>query len=353
MGGRGRQHMKELKKEVLQLVQEARDNGARLKSVCDYIGISVKSIQRWLGKIDLQDKRKGPTHSPAKLSLQEENQVLQIANMKEFRSKSPHQIVPTLADRGIYIASESTFYRVLRKHDQIHHRGKEQIRGLKSAPCLKASKPNQVYSWDITYLKSKIKGQFYYLYLMMDIWSRKIVGYRVEDCENMYYSAELFEEVFHQEKLKPNQVTLHADNGGPMKGSMMHATLQKLGVVPSFSRPRNSDDNPYSEAIFKTLKYRPNYPSKPFKDLEKARDWVSVFVNWYNNEHLHSGIGFVTPGDRHSGKSSELLEKRRELYVLAKKRHPERWSGKSRAWNEPQHVYINSHLHPDTLGMVA
>jgi len=218
--------MKELKEEVLQLVQEARDAGARLKVICDYIGISAKSVQRWKGKTDLQDKRKGPTHSPARLSLQEENQVLQIANSKEFRSKSPHQIVPKLADQGKYVASESTFYRILRKHDQLHHRGKEQARGGKSAPCLKATKPNQVYSWDITYLKTTVKGQFYDLYLMMDIWSRKIVGYRVEDCENMYYSAELFEEVFHQEKLKPNQVTLHADNGGPMKGSMMHATLQ-------------------------------------------------------------------------------------------------------------------------------
>ena len=346
--------MKELKEEVLQLVQEAQDNGARLKVICDYIDLSDKTIQRWRNREDLQDKREGPHRSPARLSLEEENEVLQVANSKEFRSQSPHQIVPKLADRGIYIASESTFYRVLRKNDQLHHRGKEeQSRGGKSAPVLKSSGPNEVYSWDITYLKTEIRGQFYYLYLMMDIWSRKIVGYRVEDCENMIYSSELFGEVFHHENLKPNQVTLHADNGGPMKGSMMHATLQKLGVVPSFSRPRNSDDNPYSESLFRTLKYRPSYPSKPFKDLEEARKWVSVFVNWYNNEHLHSGIGFVTPADRHSGASSSILQNRRKVYDVAKKYHPERWSGKSRVWKEPQHVYINPHLHPDALGMIA
>ena len=344
--------MRVLKEEVLQLVKEAQDNGARLKSICNYIDLTEKTIQRWKNREDLQDRRKGPTTSPAKLSLEEENQVLQVANSKEFRSQSPHQIVPKLADKGIYVASESTFYRILRKHDQLHHRGKEQCRGGKSAPVLKASGPNQVYSWDITYLKTQIKGQFYYLYLMMDIWSRKIVGYRVEDCENMFYSSELFEEVFQKENLRPNQVTLHADNGGPMKGSMMHATLQRLGVVPSFSRPRNSDDNPYSESLFRTLKYRPSYPSKPFKNLEKARKWVSDFVTWYNFEHLHSGIGFVTPGDRHSRTSSKVLENRKKIYELAKKNHPSRWSGKSRTWNEPQHVYINPHLHSDSLEII-
>ena len=344
--------MKNLKEEVLLLVQEAQDNGARLKAICNYIDLTEKTIQRWKNREDLQDKRKGPTTSPAKLSLDEEKEVLQVANSKEFRSQSPHQIVPKLADRGIYIASESTFYRILRKHDQLHPRGKEQYRGGKSAPILKASGPNQVYSWDITYLKTGIRGQFYYLYLMMDIWSRKIVGYRVEDCENMAYSSELFEEVFQQENLEPNQVILHADNGGPMKGSMMHATLQRLGVVPSFSRPRNSDDNPFSESLFRTLKYRPSYPSKPFKNLEEARKWVSDFVHWYNFEHLHSGIGFVTPADRHSGTSSKVLENRKEVYKLAKKNHPSRWSGKSRAWNEPQHVYINPHLHSDSLELI-
>ena len=261
----------------------------------------------------MQDNRKGPHHSPSKLSLQEEHAVLHIANSKEFRNQSPHQIVPQLADKGIYIASESTFYRVLRKHNQVHYRGKQRHPHFSTAPCLKASRPNQVYSWDITYLKRNIRGSFYYLYMMMDIWSRKIVGYRVEDCENMMYSSMLLQTVHAQQGLSPNEVTLHADNGGPMKGSMMHATLERLGVLASFSRPRKSDDNPYSESLFKTMKYRPHYPTVPFKDLEGARQWVSVFVDWYNNKHLHSAIGFVSPPSRQCGKSDEILACRRQV----------------------------------------
>ena len=132
----------------------------------------------------------------------------------------------------------------------------------------------------------------------------------------------------------------------------MHATLQRLGVVPSFSHPRKSDDNPFLESLFRTLKYHPSDLSKPFKNLEEARKWVSDFVNWYNFEHLHSGIGFVAPGDRHSGTSNNVLENRKKVYEFAKKNHPSRWSGKSRAWSEPQHVYINPHLHSDVMGII-
>lgn len=345
--------MRELRDDVLALILEAQKNGARLNKICNYIGISKRTIQRWRIDDIGEDLRKGPNTSPAKFSEEEEIQILEIANSKEFRSQSPGQIVPMLADRGIYVASESSFFRILRRHDQLHHRGKETKRGSRSAPCLKATKANQVYSWDITYLKSPVKGQFYYLYLMMDIWSRKIVGWRVEDCENTIYSSELFEEIYEKEGLVPNQVILHSDNGGPMKGSMMLSKLQDLGVMPSFSRPRTSNDNPYSESLFKTLKYRPIYPSKAFEDLDKAREWVSVFVSWYNTEHFHSGIGFICPADRHSGKSPTILQNRREVYSLAKERHPERWSGKSRAWKEPSFIYINPHLHSDTLGMTA
>ena len=201
--------------------------------------------------------------------------------------------------------------------------------------------PNEIYSWDITYLKSQITGKFYYLYMFMDIYSRKIVGYRVHECESMEFSAALLEEICFRERILVNQLVVHADNGGAMKGATMLATMQKLGVMPSFSRPRVSDDNPYSESLFKTLKYCPKYPSRPFDSLDTANGWVGEFVDWYNNKHLHSGIKFVTPASRHAGKDEEILKQRKEVYQKAMMKNPNRWSGEIRNWNKIEEVFLN------------
>ncbi|WP_437810115.1 transposase [Sorangium sp. So ce1078] len=177
-----------------------------------------------------------------------------------------------------------------------------------------ARRPNQVWCWDITYLKSAVRGAFYFLYLVVDVYSRKIVGWSVETEESMVAAARLVEQTRGHEKVGSGCLVLHADNGGPMKGSTMLATLQRLGVVPSFSRPRVSDDNPYAEALFRTLKYRPEYPRRPFATVEQARQWVARFVAWYNGEHLHSSIRFVTPDDRHRGRDGALLAARHAVY---------------------------------------
>jgi len=206
---------------------------------------------------------------------------------------------------------------------------------------LVASGPNQIYTWDITYLKSPVRGQFYYLYMFMDIFSRKIVGQQVYEVESMELSSELIDEVCRKEGVEKSQLILHSDNGGAMKGATMLATLQRLGVVPSFSRPRVSNDNPYSESLFKTLKYCPAYPTKPFNDLEEARGWVNKFVNWYNNEHLHSGINFISPGDKHAGKDEAILERRAMVYESAKLKNKNRWSGEIRNWKKVEKVYLN------------
>jgi len=198
-----------------------------------------------------------------------------------------------------------------------------------------------LYSWDITYLKSPILGEFYYLYMVMDVWSRKIVGWSIAKEENMELSSRLIEEICLAEGVLPGDLVLHADNGGPMKGATMTATLQRLGVMASFSRPRVSDDNPYSESLFRTLKYRPAYPAGPFEGLAKARQWVRSFVDWYNNEHLHSAIGYISPGVRHRGDDREILEHRRDVYQLARQRHPRRWSGACRAWRWTPDVELN------------
>ena len=171
--------------------------------------------------------------------------------------------------------------------------GPAQQRSKPRALC--ATAPDQLFSWDITYLPTLIKGIYFYLYLFMDIFSRKIVGWQIYETESSELAAEVMRDICERENIAPNQVVLHSDNGSPMKGATMLATLQALGVVPSFSRPAVSNDNPYSESLFKTLKYRPAYPRRAFENLLAARQWVGTFVQWYNHEHRHSAIGFVTP----------------------------------------------------------
>jgi transposase InsO family protein len=208
--------------------------------------------------------------------------------------------------------------------------------------ALRALQPNEVYSWDITYLLSSLRGQYFYLYMFLDVFSRKIVGWRVHERESSDLSSYLLTEICLAENIDKKQLSLHADNGGPMKGATMLVTMQKLGVVPSFSRPSVSDDNPFSESLFKTLKYCPQYPTKPFDSIEAATAWVSSFVEWYNTEHLHSGIKFVTPSARHAGLDKGILEKRSTIYESAKKKNPLRWSGTTRNWNRIDTVNLNS-----------
>jgi transposase InsO family protein len=214
-----------------------------------------------------------------------------------------------------------------------------------------ATGPCQVWSWDITYLKCPITGEHYYLYLIVDVWSRMIVGYIVHDVESMEFSSELLESATKAHSADNVQLVLHSDNGTPMKGSTMKATMERLGVIASFSRPHVSDDNPYSESLFRTLKYRPNYPNKPFESLTDAQAWTDRFVAWYNTEHLHSAIAFVTPETRHYGRAEGVMEQRRSVYEAAKQKHPERWGKRStRKWQQPSTVVLNPQkLQPMTL----
>ncbi len=250
-------------------------------------------------------------------------------------------IVSKLADDGVYLASESSFYKVLKENKLLVHRGRTKPKTKQKPKGMTATEVNQVYSWDITYLKTSVRGRFYYLYMFMDVFSRKIVGYKVHVRESMDLSSELIKKICEREKIKRNELVLHSDNGGSMKGATMPATLDWLGVSSSFSRPSVSNDNAYSESLFKTLKYVPDYPEF-FKSIGDARDWVDSFVNWYNEEHRHSGIKFVTPSERHLGKDKEILEKRKEVYEAARRLKPERWSGRGiRNWERENVVYLN------------
>jgi len=338
----------EERQQVVALVQEATASGARQEQACAVVGLSVRTLQRWQdGETVRVDQRPFRQYEPPhQLTEAERAELLAVANSEEFGHLPPSQIVPRLADQGRYLASESTFYRVLKAAGQLAHRRSErpaQTRSKPRAVCAKA--PNQVWSWDITYLPAAIRGQFFYLYLFLDIFSRKIVGWQVYDEENSALASEVLRDLCQREGIQPNQVILHADNGGPMKGSTMLATLQGLGVMPSFSRPAVSNDNPYSESLFKTLKYRPAYPLRPFADLAAARHWVSGLVGWYNHEHRHSAIRFVTPAQRHAGEDGALLEQRQVVYEQARARHPQRWRGPTRNWQRVQTVHLNPDQH--------
>jgi len=326
----------------LNLLQEAVMSGARQYKACELLGIDERTVQRWRKQPQGEDQRKGIPGGPAnKLSQQERQNILEVANSPEYRELSPKQIVPKLADKGEYIGSESSFYRILREYGQMKHRQRAKPPTKTRPKGYKANGPNQLYSWDITYLPTALRGSFFYLYMFMDVWSRKIVGFEVHQEESMALSSRLLRDIYRAEDLIEGQVVVHSDNGGPMKGSTMLATMQSLGVMPSFSRPSISNDNAFSESLFRTLKYRPKYPNRPFENLQKARQWVCEFVRWYNEEHLHSCIGFVTPNQRHDGRSEKILSKRRGVYEKARQKNPRRWSGKCRSWEEPKVVHLN------------
>ncbi len=289
----------------------------------------------------IPDQRHGPRKCAHALTKQEKQEIVKIATNKEFRDMSPNKIVPIIADRGAYIASERSFYRVLKEHQLLQHRGRTRLPKKRVIPTVTARKPNEVWSWDITYLKGPIKGEFLYLYLIMDLYSRMIIGWRIHHEQTAENASMLIDQCCKDFKVKRSQLILHSDNGGPMKGATMLATLQKLGIIPSFSRPRVSNDNPFSESLFKTLKYHPNYPYKRFKDLHSASQWMIEFADWYNNKHLHSEIKYVTPSDRHYGKDDVILSKRQEVYAMAKKQHPIRFNTGARDWKKIEVVYLN------------
>lgn len=327
------------------LIDEATRGGARLEAAVESLGLSVRTLQRWRHQDDGADRRRGPHTAPSnKLTPDERDRVIGIANAPEFRDLSPKQIVPRLADQGDYLASESTFYRVLREQGQITHRAPSRPATSRRPREHVATGPCQVWSWDITYLKSPIQGQFFYLYLILDVWSRKIVAATVHGEESNEHASRLFVQACRRLSLDPDGLVLHSDNGGPMKGATMLATLQNLGVVASFSRPRVSDDNPYSEALFRTLKYRPGFPSQPFVSTKTAQCWVDGFVSWYNTEHLHSAIRFITPDNRHFGRELAILAQRQLVYEQARNATPERWAQNTRNWEPIETVYLNPNI---------
>lgn len=331
-----------IRQTVIDLVAEAVALGARRKQACALLGITSRTLQRWHQPEGLVDKRQIRQYTPAnKLSDDERHQVLAVSNSDLYAHLAPCQIVPRLADCGQYLASESTFYRILREEGLLRHRSRSRPKTHHKPKELVATAPNQVWSWDATYLPTTVRGIFYYLYLVMDIFSRKIVGWTVQPLESSEQASWLMQDICDAEGISKDQVILHSDNGAMMKGAVLLATLQKLGVTTSFSRPAVSNDNPYSESLFKTLKYCQIYPAKPFDSIGQSRAWVGKFVHWYNKEHYHSALKFMTPTQRHQGGSAKISMQRENVYQLAKKLHPERWSKNIKNWHLPKKVVLN------------
>lgn len=328
---------------LLGLIDDAVVAGARQARACAVVGLSARTVQRWRGNASLGDQRPLRVQQPGnQLSDLERARLLSVANSAEFGHLPPSQIVPRLADQGIYLASESTLYRVLRDAGQLAHRRPERRATSRTKPrALTATAPNQVYSWDITYLPTTVKGEYLYLYLFLDLFSRKVVGWQVFDSECSEHAADVLRDICQRQAIAHQQLVLHSDNGSPMKGATMLATLRELGVAPSFSRPAVSNDNAFSESLFKTLKYRPEHPCQPFASLAAARTWVQHFVQWYNTEHRHSAIRFVTPSQRHHSLDHTLLQGRQAVYEAARAQHPQRWSGNTRDWSRIDEVKLN------------
>lgn len=339
--------------KTVELVNEACNSGARREKACKAIRLNIRTLQRWSQGNEVRfDQRPVVKRSPPgnKLSEQERSKILDVCHQSDHADLPPSQIVPRLADNGVYLASESTFYAILREANELRHRGRARAPQARRKPTTHVAKnPCEVWMWDITWLPAQVKGLFFYLYLILDLHSRKIVGWEIFKTESSSNAAVVVKKAVLSENCIGKPLVLHSDNGSPMKGSTLKETLLSFGIEPSYSRPRVSNDNPYAEAIFRTCKYRPDFPYKGFVSLQKAREWVLSFVHWYNLIHRHSGIKFVTPNQRHTGEDVAILAARRKLYENARKQHPERWARKTRNWDKTELVELNPDKHSSSL----
>lgn len=329
-------------------IEQAHRAGARLKPACELAGIDVRTLQRWKAGAGLvrgdgrpQAVRPQPAHA---LSEAERARLLEVANEPRFAEVPPARIVPLLADEGVYLASEASFHRVLRAAGQSGHRGRAKAPQASRPPATHvATAPGQVWCWDMTFLPAEVAGRWFYLYLILDLYSRKVVGFEVHETDSAAHAAHLVRrtalaEGIHAAEDKP---VLHGDNGATLKATTVLAMLHWLGIKPSYSRPRVSDDNAYAEALFRTAKYRPQFPVRGFADLEAARTWAARFVHWYNVEHRHSAIRYVTPAQRHAGEDRAILAARHTLYTQARALNPRRWSRNTRNWTPVEFVPLN------------
>ena len=311
------------------------------KKACAAMDYPRSSYYREQKPKKVNEKSRSTAVSPRALTPTERTEVRRILNSDRFMDSSPRQVYATLLDEGRYLCSISTLYRILRQHNEIRERRNQKRHPVYEKPELLATGPNQVWSWDITKLRGPVKHTYYYMYTILDIFSRYVVGYLVAHREAAYLAKQLVADSCAKQGIEPEQLILHADRGSSMTSKTLALLLSDLGVGKSHSRPYTSDDNPYSEAQFKTMKYRPDYPAR-FGSLADARSWARPFFDWYNNHHHHSGLGLMTPATVHYGLAAELTQQRSLTLQAAYDQHPERFvKGLPSPPKLPTAVWIN------------
>lgn len=295
-----------------------------VQAACSALSVPRSSYYRW--QAPKQDSG-GRPRPPLKLAAEEEGRVLEVLHSERFVDHAPEEVYATLLDEGAYHCSARTMYRVLERHQELRERRRQLVHPAAAKPELLAVGPNEVWSWDITKLRGPVKWSYFYLYVMLDIFSRLVVGWLVAEREWSGYAKRLIAECYDKQKIAPGQLTIHSDRGSPMIAKTTGQLLANLGVTKTHSRPYTSNDNPYSEAMFRTAKYRPEFPDR-FGSVEDVLGFGRVFFPWYNREHRHSGIGYLTPEMVHYGAAPEVLERRAQALEAAYARHPERFKGK-------------------------
>jgi putative transposase len=289
---------------------------------CEALGVPRSSYYRAHRAAEQVKPPRQP--SPRALSAEERTQVRETLNSPRFEEHAPRYVWATLLDEGVYLASWRTMYRILHEHGEVRERRDQLMRPAYEKPELLAEAPNQLWSWDITKLKGPVKWTYFYLYVILDVFSRYVVGWMVAPRESAALARELVEESCQRQGVGLHELTLHADRGSAMTAKSLALLMADLGITRSHSRPHVSDDNPFSEAQFKTMKYRPNYP-KRFGSLADARTWANAFFQWYNHEHYHSGIGLLRPAQVHYGQGEEVRANRLNVLMVAQQAHPERF----------------------------
>ena len=280
-------------------------------------------------------------HSPRRLDEDERQQVLDLLHSERFVDAAPAEVVATLLDEKVYLCSERTMYRILEEVGESRERRNQLSHPPYTKPELLATAPNQVWSWDITKLKGPVKWTYFHLYVILDIFSRYVVGWMIADRESKQLAARLIEETCEKQRVIASQLTIHADRGAAMKSKLVAQLLADLGVTKTHSRPQVSNDNPFSESQFKTLKYRPGFPNR-FDGFGHARGFCQVFFDWYNRLHHHSGIAMLTPEQLHHGLAQQVLEQRQAVLDAAYRAHPERFvAGPPKVPSPPRAAWIN------------
>jgi putative transposase len=318
-----------------------------LTAACQAFGFARSSLYRLRQAPNPKTETPKSNEHHRALSEIERAQVLDTLHSQRFQDSPPRQVWATLLDEGEHLCSVSTMYRILKEQGESQERRDQRTHPTYARPELLATAPNQLWSWDITWLRGPQRLDYYYLYVILDVFSRYVVGWMVAEEESADLAQCLIAESCRKWAIPPDTLTLHADRGAPMTSKAVAQLLEDLGVGKSHSRPYISNDNPYSEAQFKTMKYRPDYPDR-FPDMDQARAWAVPFFDWYNNQHRHSSLGLMTPEMVHFGRSAQVTQQRTQVLQAAYERHPERFvKGISQPPRLPEAVWINP-PRPDT-----